>query len=50
MKPTQLIISYPNDIRLKIVLSLNFKELRSVNIVWMRNELIFLLEANFYQK
>lgn len=33
MKPTQLIISYMNDIRLKIVLSLNFSGLRNVNIV-----------------
>jgi hypothetical protein len=35
MKPTLLIISYSNVIRLKIALPLIFRELGNVNIVWV---------------
>lgn len=33
MKPTQLIISYPNVTRLKMILSLVISGLRNINIV-----------------
>ena len=45
MKPTQLIISYQNVTRLKIVSLLVFSGLNKLNIVGVRNAWIYLFFA-----